>query len=116
MGRLSDSVPNLLYQWRSEVADADCARRMGGAVLEYRLVYHAYPRTGDTFEIYGAFDRAGEKTHSLVYWIVDPVTGRAWASSEAVAVALDLDTRKIINTQSEHIEKLKEIAPPGLKI
>lgn len=115
MGRISDSVPNMLYDWRKQVADAAGART-GAAVLEYRLVYRAYPKAGDAFEVYSAFNRAEEKIHSLVHWILDPVTGKAWLTSEAVAVTFDLDTRKIIKTQPEHVELLEKIAPRGLGV
>lgn len=116
MGRISDSVPSLLYNWRADIARAAGGARMGVAVLEYRMVYRAYPKAGDTFEAYSAFNRAEEKTHSLVHWLVDPQTGKAWLTSEAVAVTFDLDTRKVINTKPEHIEKLKQIAPRGLAV
>lgn len=116
MGRISDSVPNLLYNWRNDVTKAAGGKRTGAAVLEYRMVYRAYPKPGDALEVYSAFNRAEEKIHSLVHWIVDPVSGKAWLTSEAVAVTFDLDTRKIINTQPEHIEMLGKIAPRGLQI
>lgn len=116
MGRISDSVPNLLHDWRRNVAEAAGGARMGAAVVEYRLLYRAYPRAGDSFEAYSALNRAEEKVHSLVHWLVDPVTGRPWLTSEAVAVTFDLDTRKIIKAQPEHIEKLKQIAPSGLAL
>ena len=116
MGRMSDSVPNLLYHWRTDVTQAGGGTRTGGAVLEYRLVYREYPKAGDTFEIYASFNTAEEKVHSLIYWVVDPVSGKAWASTKAVAVTFDLDTRKIINTQPEHIDSLKKLAPIGLSL
>ena len=116
MGRISDSVPNLLYAWRNAVAKAAGDNRTGGAVLEYRLKYHAYPEAGDLFEAYSSFARAEEKFHSLVHWLIDPVTGKPWLTSEVVAVTFDLDTRKIIKTQPEHVEILKKAAPPGLSI
>jgi len=110
MGRLSDSVPNLLYEWRAGEV------RTGGAVLEYRLVYHTYPKAGDTFEIYSSFASAAEKVHSIVHWMIDPQTGKPWMSCEAVAVTFDLDTRKMIKPQAEHIAILQKLAPHGLKI
>lgn len=116
MGRISDSVPNLLYDWRKQVGQAAGSVRMGAAVLEYRLLYRAYPGAGDTFEAYSSLARTEEKFHSIIHWLVDPRTGKAWLTSEAVAVTFDLDTRKIIRSQSEHLEKLSEIAPKGLRV
>jgi acyl-CoA thioester hydrolase len=37
IGRVSDSVPNLLFGWRKKVAAAAGDLRMGAAVLEYRI-------------------------------------------------------------------------------
>ena len=116
MGRISDSVPNLLHEWRIAVAKAIGGVRTGGAVLEYRLIYHAYPKAGDQFEAYSSFARAEEKFHSLIHWLVDPITGTPWLTSEAVAVTFDLNARKIIKTQPEQIEILKKMAPAGLDV
>ncbi|MEM7004927.1 MAG: thioesterase family protein [Pseudomonadota bacterium] len=116
MGRISDSVPNLLADWRKDVAAAAGDARMGAAVLEYRLVYRKWPCAGDRFVIHSSLSEAAEKTHTLVHWVMDPATGDAWLTSEALAVTFDLDTRKIIPTPKEHIAKLEQIAPRGLTI
>ncbi|MEM0985988.1 MAG: thioesterase family protein [Pseudomonadota bacterium] len=121
MGRLSDSVPNLLYDWRRRVAGAPTdtdgkGPRMGGAVLEYRLVYHRYPRAGDLFEIRSSLGRVEEKVHTLVHWVLDPVSGLPWATAEAVAVTLDLDARKIIPTPKPLMDELVTIAPGKLTL
>lgn len=116
MGRLSDSVPNLLFDWRRQVAEAAGDRRMGAAVLEYRLIYRRWPRAGDLFRIHSSLAGAREKTHSLVHWMLDPVTGGPWASAEAVAVTFDLDKRKVLPTPPSLIKALETLAPPGLAV
>lgn len=116
MGRLSDSVPNLLYDWRHEVADKAGGVRMGGAVLEYRMIYRRWPRAGDRFVVHSGLADVGEKTHKLAHWVLDPDTGLAWITSEAVAVTFDLDTRKVIPTPPEQIAALEAIAPRGLTL
>ncbi|MEO9971352.1 MAG: thioesterase family protein [Hyphomonadaceae bacterium] len=116
MGRISDSVPNLLYDWRKQVAGAAGGKPMGAAVLEYRLVYRGWPKAGDRIEAYSSFARAEEKVHSIVHWLVDPDTGNAWLTSEAVAVTFDLETRKIIPTAPEQLAQLQALAPSGLGI
>lgn len=116
MGRVSDSVPNLLYDWRERVASAAGDRRMGAAVLEYRLIYRRWPEAGDLFEIRSSLAEAGEKTHKLVHWMLDPVSGHPWMTSEAVAVTFDLDARKVLPTPPDLIEELEAIAPRGLKV
>ncbi|MGH1421263.1 MAG: thioesterase family protein [Hyphomonas sp.] len=117
IGRTSDSVPNLLYDWRQSMGKAeDGARRVGAAVLEYRMRYRHWPKTGDLFEAYTGGGTVGGKTHSLVHWMMDPVTGKPWATSEAVAITLDLDARKVIAAPPSMLDELKVIAPPGLSV
>jgi acyl-CoA thioester hydrolase len=120
IGRVSDSIGNLLKPWRDEQAAAARARgdtlRTGGAVLEYRIVYRKWPQAGDRFVIRSARGFAKEKTHSFVHWTLDPDTGEATCTSEAVAIALNLDTRKIIPSSPEHLAALERVAPSGLTV
>ena len=115
MGRLSDSVPNLLYDWRQKVA-AEGGARSGGAVLEYRLIYRKWPRAGDRFVVHTGLADIAEKTHTLCHWMLDPDTGEAWITSQAVAVTFDLDTRKVIPASPEYKAQLKLLARPGLRL
>jgi len=116
IGRVSDSVPNLLHGWRKKVAESAGGLRMGAAVLEYRIRYHAWPKAGDLFEIYTGLGGVEGKTHSLMHWMMDPVSGRPWATSQAVAITLDLDARKAIPAAPEALAELERLAPKGLTI
>ncbi|WOR14255.1 thioesterase family protein [Hyphomonas sp. FCG-A18] len=116
MGRISDSVPNLLYDWRKAVTAKTEDAKMGAAVLEYRLIYRKWPRAGDRFVIHSALADVAEKTHTLSHWVMDPDTGEAWMTSEAVAVTFDLNTRKVIPTPPEQMAALETIAPRGLQL
>ncbi|OZB16858.1 MAG: acyl-[acyl-carrier-protein] thioesterase [Hyphomonas sp. 34-62-18] len=116
IGRLSDMVPNLLYDWRMRVGTTSGGKRMGAAVLEYRLRYHRYPRAGDLFVAHSSFGGVVGKTHSLVHWVMDPATGGPWATSQVVAITLDLDARKAVPAPPEMLGELEKIAPRGLTI
>jgi acyl-CoA thioester hydrolase len=116
IGRVSDSVPNLLYDWRQRVGQKTHDKPMGAAVLEYRLRYLRMPRAGDRFVVHSAFGGVQGKTHSLVHWILDPESGGAWATSQAVAITLDLDARKAVAAPPEMLAELEKIAPKGLGI
>jgi acyl-CoA thioester hydrolase len=116
IGRVSDSVPNLLYDWREKVAAAIPGSRMGAAVLENRIIYRGWPKAGDLFQIRTSLAKAAEKTHSLVHWMVDPVSGRPWMTSEAVAVTFDQETRKAIATPPGLLDELATIAPGELTL
>jgi acyl-CoA thioester hydrolase len=114
IGRVSDSVPNLLYDWRKKIAASVPGSEMGAAVLENRIIYRAWPKAGDLFEIRTAMANAQEKTHSLVHWMLDPVSGKPWMTSEVVAVTFDLKSRKAMATPPALLDELATIAPGNL--
>jgi acyl-CoA thioester hydrolase len=107
VGRVSDSVPNLLAQFRQ-----DSAANGGvpaGAVVEARFVYRRFPRAGDLIEVRSGIAEIGEKTLRLVHWLCDPETGAVWASMEAVALTFDTTTRKAIAPPPEARARLQKL-------
>jgi acyl-CoA thioester hydrolase len=119
IGRISDSITNLLFEWRRTLVEPVTDKpqpRTGGAVLEYRIVYRRWPRAGDRLVVRSALSQVKEKMNSYVHWILDPDSGEAWCTSEAMAVALNLDTRKIIAAPPEQQEALKRAIPGGLTV
>ncbi len=109
IGRVSDSVPNIVSAWRAE---GEQRPNVGGAVLEYRLVYRRWPEAGDFLEIRSAVVAAEGKTQRLAHWILDPVSGEPWATAEAVGVTFDLTTRKaIIPSEATRAAILARAAP-----
>ncbi|MEL6754930.1 MAG: thioesterase family protein, partial [Pseudomonadota bacterium] len=112
--RISDSVPTLLHEWRSKVAASKDGAQVGSAVLEYRLIYRKWPRAGDRFVIHTSLADVAGKTHSLSHWMLDPDSGDAYITTQAVAVTFDLETRKTIPAPPEQIEELERLAPRGL--
>jgi acyl-CoA thioester hydrolase len=83
-------------------------------VLEYRIAYLAWPMAGDRYVIRSGLAAVGDKTQNFVHWILDPETGRAWGTSEAVAVSLDLTARKIIPLSPADQDLLGARITPGL--
>lgn len=121
LGRVSDSVPNLLADWRNDAAkDASSAdgvaKNAGGAVLEYRLAPQRWPRAGDLIEVRSGVVDVAEKTNRLVHWLLDPVSGEAWCTAEAVAVTFDLITRKTIAIPEARRKALAAKAVKGMTI
>ena len=114
IGRISDSVPTLLGDWREKIAASSGDVRIGSAVLEYRLVYRKWPRAGDRFVIHTSLADVVGKTHSLSHWMINPDTGEAYVTTQAVAVTFDLDKRKAIPAPPEQIKELEQLAPRGL--
>src|SRR5579859_331675 len=116
VGRVSDGVPGLGAVLRAGIGE-DAAERpagLGGAVLEYRIAYLAWPRAGDRYVIRSGLAAVGDKTHHYVHWILDPETGRAWGSSEAVAISLDLAARKIVPISAADQAHMRTRVTPGL--
>ena len=97
VGRVSDGVGALVRPIReAAVAHAPEVTRVGGAVLEYRLLMLEPARAGDHLELRSGLAEVGERVSRVAHWLLDPVSGRAWATSEAVVVTFDLDARKIV--------------------
>jgi acyl-CoA thioester hydrolase len=120
IGRVSDSVPNLMSAWRDEVARAAESNgekiRTGAAVLEYRLVYRDWPKPGDLIEVQTGLGTVQPKVHSLVHWLTNPITDKVYCTSEAMAVTFNLDTRKVIAANPDHMALLEKRAIRGLRI
>jgi acyl-CoA thioester hydrolase len=98
IGRVSDGIPGLAGLTRKAIVEAAAERptRVGGAVLEYRLIHLGWPRAGDRIAIRSGLAGVDARTQRLVHWMVDPDGGRVWGAAEAVTVTLDLDKRKIV--------------------
>ena len=111
VGRISDSVPNLLMHWRQAAAD-ETGAAPAGAVVEARLAFRRFPRAGDLIEIYSGIAEVGDKTLRLGHWIVDPESGKPWASMEAVALTFDTATRKAISPSPEARQRAAKLIVP----
>lgn len=118
IGRVSDGVPRLASAFRESVVEAaaDKPARVGGAVLEYRILHLAWPRIGDRFEVRSGVAGVDQRAQRMVHWMLDPETGKAWGSSEAVAISLDLDARKVIPITEEAQAVIRRRITPGLAL
>ncbi|MDB5479607.1 MAG: hot dog superfamily thioesterase [Caulobacteraceae bacterium] len=116
VGRVSDGVPGLGAVLRAGAGEGASERPsgIGGAVLEYRIAYLAWPRAGDRYIIRSGLAAVGDKAHHYVHWMLNPETGRAWGSSEAVAISLDLAARRIIPISPADQALLRTRITPGL--
>jgi len=112
MHRLSDAIPHFFNGRRPGAIDPD--RKVGGAALEYRLIYHAWPRAGDRLALRSGSAGGDPRFRRLVHWLLDPDTGRPWGSGEAIAVSFDLDTRKLITLSDEEFARVEADTVPGL--
>jgi acyl-CoA thioester hydrolase len=118
IGRVSDGIPRLIRSFRDTVVSgaAETPKRVGGAVLEYRLIHLDWPRAGDRLEIRSGLKDADTRTKRMVHWMIDPASGKAWGVSEAVAVTFDLDARKIVPISEAARVELMKHAKAGLNL
>lgn len=113
MHRLSDAIPHFFAGRRPGNAEGQ-PPTVGGAAVEYRLVHHAWPRAGDRVELRSGSSGGDARIRRLVHWMLDPDTGRPWASAEAIAVSFDLATRKLVVLSDEELARVEADAVPGL--
>jgi acyl-CoA thioester hydrolase len=118
IGRISAGIPQLVGKVRDTVAAhaPQPPARVGGAVLEYRLVYLEWPRAGDRVVIHSGLAGIEGNTQRVVHWMLDPRTGRAWGTSLAVAATLDLDKRKIVPVSPAALARLSAVVNPELSL
>ena len=114
MGIVSDGIPNLIVQ--TDGTDRSKTPAVGGAALEYRFVYRRYPRIGDIVALRSGLKQVGPKTYTWSHWLFDLETGEAIATAEAVAIALDLTTRKAIPIPEEMRTHLESLVIEGLGV
>lgn len=115
---VTDGMPLVGSTVRGDLADyIDLpAERIGGAMIEYRLLYHRYPRAGDRFELRSGLADVGGRTMRIVHWLIDPETGLPWFSGEGVTLSFDLEARKALAIPPEAQQEMREILVPGLAI
>ncbi len=118
VARVSDSVGFFLNDWRHNVARNLGAEpgRIGGAVIEARWVYRRWPSAGDRFVIRTAVAGVSENTQAYHHWLMDPDTGQAWGTNHTVAIAFDLEQRRLHKITAEDQQDLLQRAPTGLYI
>lgn len=117
MARISDGIPHFFEGRRpGSGSGAGDARKIGGAALEYRLIHFGWPRAGDRVELRSGSAGGDARFRRLVHWLVDPDTGRAWGSAEAIAVSFDLETRKIVTLSDEELARVEADAVSGLSL
>lgn len=114
IGRVSDGVARLFEREPPSQTPGGDAPRIGGAVLEYRLVFADWPRAGDGLEVRSGFARCEPRTRQVFHWMVDPDSGRPWVSAEATVISFDLDKRKVVDLAPEALERFQSRVAAGL--
>jgi len=84
-------------------AEPELKERLGGAAVEYRAIYHAWPGAGERIDMRSGHKALTPKSRHVVNWMLDPTSGRAWATAEVVSLFLDLQARKSLTLLPRHI-------------
>jgi acyl-CoA thioester hydrolase len=117
LGRVSESVSILAGPIRRIAAGPGYApERIGGVMLEYRLIYLDWPRAGEPVVIRSGLAEVGPRTQNMVHWLLNPSTGRPWATAKAVAASFDLEQRKAIPVSPDAQAALQPFIIPGLTL
>lgn len=113
IGLIANGMPHLVNGVRPLTHEG---RRVGGAVLEYRLVYLKWPRTGDLIMLRSGYVEGDARLRRMVHWLLDPIGGQPWCVAEAIGVTLDLETRKIIEMSAASLTAADAGWVPGLTL
>jgi acyl-CoA thioester hydrolase len=114
MGRISEATGPLMAPLCRALAEAADIKRLGGVALEYRLTYGDLPRAGDHVELRSGLASLDAKTARIAHWLMDPVSGRAFATAQAVVANFDLDARRIVAVPQDLLAAMQDKLAPGL--
>lgn len=79
----------------------------GRAVVEYRIRHYAWPCAGDGFVGLNGVSRVDERMFRTTHRLIDPASGRAWATSETLVAAFDLKARRTVKLQPPERDALE---------
>ena len=116
IGHIADGVVNMTQRFKTRGFIDDPDRRIGGAVLEYRLIYRSRPRAGSLFTVRTGLAEVMEKTNRFATWMMDLETGKPILSAASVGLSFDLDTRKVVAPPPEARAEMAAMMTPGLFI
>lgn len=118
LGHVADGITGMVTPFRQTVVDHAPTNpaRFGGAALEYRVVYRAWPKVGDRFVVRSGISGVDHVAMKMTHWILDPATGAPWGGAEAVVTTFDLDARKIVRIAEPAQAVIRGWVKPGLAL
>jgi acyl-CoA thioester hydrolase len=112
MGRVADGIGHFFRSLQGGQRPAG----VGGAAVEYRFVFHAWPRRSDIVEVRSGLIGVGNKTLQMAHFIFDAETGLCVSSAEAVAVWFDLAARKALAIPADARAQIESRVITGLEL
>jgi len=104
MGRIVDGISHTFAAIQGSARPAG----IGGAALEYRFVFHAWPRLSDVIEVRSGLSALASKTMQITHYIFNLETGECVATAQAVVAWFDLTTRKAVEIPGEFVATLRD--------
>jgi acyl-CoA thioester hydrolase len=118
LARVYASVGHILRDSQAAAlkADPSLEGRLGGAAVEYRVIYHAWPGAGERLEMRSAHRELTPKMRRVIHWLLDPTSGRPWATAEMVSLFLDLKARRSLTLSDNALAAMGVEPIPDLKL
>ena len=117
MGMIADASLHLRHgDWRDVLAHSAPGRpaRIGNVLLEIGIVHHHWPRLNARVEVRSALADCTPRITRTAHWLLEPGTGRPWATVSAVGMPLDLDTRRPVALTPEAQAAFRATAVEGV--
>jgi acyl-CoA thioester hydrolase len=109
LARIYASVGHVFRRSQAALLEVapDLVGRLGGAAVEYRVLYHAWPKAGDRLVLRSGHRSLTAKSRSVVHWLLDPSSDRPWASAEVLSLFLDLKARRALTLSDEALAAMQ---------
>ena len=121
LGRWTESVGNFTAGWPEMYGEngiyADRSAgdaRYSGVLLELRVHIHREAEPGQAFVALTSLTRATPNIRNFIHHLVDPVSGRSYASAQATSAVIDLHERKLVKTGAEVLTALEASLTPQI--
>ncbi|MEE4302099.1 MAG: hypothetical protein V2J24_21855 [Pseudomonadales bacterium] len=117
VGRIADGVLNLITHLHGDGAvESRQSGRIGGAVVEYELVYPRPVAAGTPFVARSGIAGLDGRIQRFCHWLFDAGSGEMLCASNAIAVALDLETRRAAQFSAEQRAAIEAHCTPELAL
>lgn len=113
MARIADGIPHFFGHLRGR---RERPPGLGGAALEYRFVFHTWPRANDVIEVMSGLSAVSAKTMQVTHYVFDVASGECVTGAQAVVAWFDLTTRKAVAAPDDVREYLLTRVIDGLSL
>lgn len=95
-GCMAQIVDGISHTFRALYGLVERPPGIGGAALEYRFVFHSWPRLDQVVEVRSGVSSLNSKTIQLTHHLFELAGGACFATAQAVIAWFDLEARKTV--------------------